>query len=123
MAVTDLRTLREALDTLERSLPELAPESLPALLADLERLRAMAYMGWLGGSMVNAPASGAPTEGDHLLDVGAAAKKLAVSKDWLYRNASRLPFTVRLGSKHLRFRSVGIDAYLRQRAGRGDASA
>jgi excisionase family DNA binding protein len=55
---------------------------------------------------------------DRLLGVTEAAERLGVTKDWLYRQAGSLPFTVRLGSKHLRFRSAGLDAYLRQRAGR-----
>lgn len=52
-----------------------------------------------------------------LLDVEAAAQRLAVSSDWLYRRAAKLPFTVRLG-RTLRFSARGIDQYIRQRQGR-----
>jgi predicted DNA-binding transcriptional regulator AlpA len=57
-------------------------------------------------------------EGDRLLDVQAAAAKLGTSRDWLYRQARNLPFTVRLGSR-LRFSERGMERYIRQREGRG----
>ena len=62
---------------------------------------------------------GAPAvpEADQLLDTGEAARRLAVSRDWLYRNASKLPFTVRLG-RGLRFSAAGLARYIRNRAGR-----
>ena len=47
-----------------------------------------------------------------------AARKLAVSEDWLYRHADKLPFTVRIGDRHLRFSAAGIEKFIRQRAGR-----
>ena len=49
---------------------------------------------------------------DQLLLAEEAAKVLAVSEDWLYRNAKRLPFTRKLGPKMLRFSSLGIQKYL-----------
>lgn len=52
---------------------------------------------------------------DHLLDAGEAAKLLAVSEDWLYRHAKKLPFTRKLGPKMLRFSSLGIQKYLATR--------
>lgn len=52
---------------------------------------------------------------DRLLDAEQAAKMLSVSPDWLYRNAKRLPFTRKLGSKMLRFSSQGIQKYLATR--------
>jgi len=60
-------------------------------------------------------AEGAPP--DRRLSVEEAAAKLGTSKDWLYRHADTLPFTVRIG-RGLGFSEVGIDRYLRQRAGR-----
>jgi predicted DNA-binding transcriptional regulator AlpA len=62
---------------------------------------------------------GTPTvpEADQLLDTGEAARRLAVSRDWLYRNASKLPFTVRLG-RGLRFSAQGLARYIRNRSGR-----
>jgi len=54
-------------------------------------------------------------DGDHLLDAEEAAKMLAVSPDWLYRHASRLPFTRKLGPKMLRFSYQGIQKWLATR--------
>ena len=53
--------------------------------------------------------------GDSLLDAEEAAITLAVSPDWLYRNAKRLPFTRKLGPKMLRFSYQGIQKYLATR--------
>ena len=55
---------------------------------------------------------------DRLLTVAEAAQKLAVSKDWLYTHADRLPFTVRVSHRNLRFSEQGIERYIRQRQGR-----
>ena len=54
-------------------------------------------------------------EGDKLLDAEAAAEILSVSEDWLYRHASKLPFTRKLGPKMLRFSHQGIQKYLATR--------
>ena len=54
---------------------------------------------------------------DHLLTVPEAAERLGTSCDWLYRHAHKLPFTIRLGSRQLRFSSRGIERYLRNRQG------
>ena len=51
---------------------------------------------------------------DHLLKVGAAAKVLSVSKDWLYDHADTLPFTRKLGDM-LRFSSHGIQKWIATR--------
>ena len=56
--------------------------------------------------------------GDRLLTVADAASKLGVSRDWLYRQGPKLPFTVRLGPRRLRFSLRGIERYIRQRQGR-----
>ncbi len=51
-------------------------------------------------------------DGDRLLDAKEASKILCVGEDWLYRHASRLPFTRKLGPKMLRFSYQGIQKYL-----------
>lgn len=53
---------------------------------------------------------------DRLLGKEEAARKLAVTLDWLYRKHKRLPFTVRHG-KLLRFSELGIEEYIRKRRG------
>ena len=60
-------------------------------------------------------------DGDRLLTVAEAAGRLACSRDWLYRHHHRLPFAVRNG-RQLRFSALGVDRYIRQRAGRESAS-
>jgi excisionase family DNA binding protein len=54
-------------------------------------------------------------EEDRLVSVEEAAELLGVSRDWLYRRASKLPFTRKLGPKMLRFSSIGIQKYLATR--------
>ncbi len=54
-------------------------------------------------------------DGDRLLNSKEASKVLSVSPDWLYRHASRLPFTRKLGPKMLRFSYQEIQKYLATR--------
>ena len=48
---------------------------------------------------------------DKLLTIEEAAEALRTSKDWLYRNWKKLPFTVRHSPRQLRFSSKGIERY------------
>lgn len=57
------------------------------------------------------------SDGDRLLDVEEAARKLGKSKDFLYRHAAKYPFTLRDG-RTLRFSEQGIEKFIRQRIGR-----
>ena len=53
---------------------------------------------------------------DRLLTIDEAAEKLGgVKKGWLYRHSARLPFTVRVSPRRLRFSELGIDKYIVQR--------
>ena len=56
-------------------------------------------------------------DGDRLLDVNEAARKLGKSKDYLYRHSRDYPFTVRDG-RSLRFSEQGIEKFIRQRMAR-----
>ena len=56
-------------------------------------------------------------DGDRLLNVLEAARKLGKSKDYLDRHADDYPFTVRDG-RSLRFSEAGIEKFIRQRMGR-----
>jgi predicted DNA-binding transcriptional regulator AlpA len=71
--------------------------------------------------LLGALTAGEPDKGngepDRLLDVEAAAQRLGMSKDWLYRHAKQLPFRV-LQGRLLRFSSHGIDRYIRTRQNR-----
>jgi predicted DNA-binding transcriptional regulator AlpA len=55
-----------------------------------------------------------PPVEDHLLTIDEAAEVLRTSKDWLYRNWKRLPFTVRHSPRQLRFSSKGIERYIEE---------
>jgi hypothetical protein len=59
-----------------------------------------------------------PAGGDELLDASQTALRLAVSRDWVYRHGKALPFAVRVGHRHLRFSSRGLERWLRARQGR-----
>jgi excisionase family DNA binding protein len=53
---------------------------------------------------------------DRLLTVDEVAQRLSISSHAVYRRASGLPFTVRLG-RHLRFSERGLEEYLESRRG------
>ena len=108
------------------TLDDLATDSTRALKLSVEELVALTVRCAAAQSALSAAliaGTGSPdtrdsgqTDGnDRLLSVNEAARLLSVSKDWLYRRASQLPFTVRLGF-HLRFSARGIARYIRARA-------
>jgi len=87
-----------------------APE-LPQLIGDLEAARAAAW------ARLTAPVPDRPPEalgqGARNLDVAEAAKRLGMSRDWLYRHASELPFAVRIGRRVV-FDSVALERWNRR---------
>ena len=91
----------------------IAPEEIPSLLAQVAVL-----LGTLSAQLLTTQRyrrRESQSVEDNLLTVTEAAERLKTSPDWLYRHASRLPFTVRLAPKQLRFSSQGIEKYLQQR--------
>lgn len=105
MSRSDLRGLVEATP---------APE-LPQLIGELEAARAAAW------ARLTAPAADKPADvsGQQArnLDITDAAKRLGISKDWLYRHASELPFALRIG-RRLVFDSVALERWNRRHAER-----
>jgi excisionase family DNA binding protein len=91
-------------------------ESIPAFRAELARLDSLllARITFRDGS--HRGADGTFTE-DRLLGVKEAAATFGMSRDYLYRHSSKLPFTVRVGRKVL-FSKAGIERYIRQHSGR-----
>ena len=91
-----------------------APE-LPQLIGDLEAARAAAW------ARLTAPSADKPPEvpGQEArnLDVTEAAKRLGMSRDWLYRNASKLPFAVRIGRRVV-FDSLALERWNQRHAER-----
>jgi excisionase family DNA binding protein len=55
---------------------------------------------------------------DENLSIEEAARRLGVSRDYVYRHAHKLPFTVRIG-RRLLFSARGLERWNRQRQGRG----
>lgn len=98
--------MRSELQSVLDSIPGLNIADIPALLGELEHIRATAAIR-LSNPTLRAP------EHDELLGVETAANRLGVSKDYLYRHAAELPFTRRMGRKLL-CSSQGIDDYLRR---------
>jgi hypothetical protein len=85
---------------------ELPAEDLPDLIGQLEAAKATAW------ARLSAPVPVSP-ERDELLDVEAAAERLGVSEDYLYRHHSDYSFTRRQGRKLL-FSAQGIEKHIRQ---------
>lgn len=88
-------------------------EDIPALRGQLAVLDTLLLSRLLSNGHAHADA-----QPDRLLDAKEAAEMLGTSEDYMYRHAARLPFTVRLGQKQLRFSQAGIERYIQQRSGR-----
>jgi predicted DNA-binding transcriptional regulator AlpA len=84
---------------------------LPQLIGDLEAARAAAW------ARLTAPAAEPPAEGPRSeprnLDVAEAARRLGMSRDWLYRHAAELPFALRIGRRVV-FDSVALERWNRK---------
>jgi hypothetical protein len=93
---------------------ELPVEAIPALLAQLAGVQTAlaAHLASCGARSTLAN-DGKP---DQLLTIEQASDRLKISKDWLYRHASKLPFTVRPSPRQLRFSEGGIERYIRRRS-------
>jgi predicted DNA-binding transcriptional regulator AlpA len=98
--------MRDELQLVLMAAKELPPGDLPRLLGELEEIRATA----MARLMAPAPQ---PQQHDELLDTAEAAKRLGISKDFLYRNHHDFSFTRRVG-RRLLFSSLGIEKYIRQ---------
>ncbi len=100
---------------LAEAVTEVSAHEVPALLGHIEQLKATLWTRLLGAPSPDGKSHGA--DGDTLLDVTEAARRLKLKEDFLYRHHKRLPFTVRIG-RRVRFSSNGIEKYIRQRQGR-----
>src|SRR5262245_58661216 len=110
----DEQTFHEALLVLSAGAQHIPPEQLPAALVHLAAVQTN-----LAARLTE---SAIPTRGhagvlpdDRLLNVQQAADKLGVKVGWLYRNAPRLPFTVRVSPRRVRFSERGINRHIAQR--------
>ena len=89
---------------------ELPVEVIPALIGELEQLKAMLW------ARIAVPKSDRNGANDQLLDVDQAAERLGVTRDWL-RRRRELPFVVRLSQGVVRYSSRGLERYLAARTG------
>lgn len=91
------------------------PAAIPALIVQLAAAQGCLAARLLAGPPAEDPARRADA-GD-LLRIEEAAKRLNVSKTWLYRRVHRLPFVIRL-DRGVRVSASGLERYLRARQGR-----
>jgi excisionase family DNA binding protein len=98
-----MRDALEAVLNLARSLPR---EELPRLLGDLAEISATASARLSSAVVESRP--------DELLDVEETARRMGVSKDYLYRHQRKFPFARRIGRKLL-FSSSGLDKFIARR--------
>jgi hypothetical protein len=61
-----------------------------------------------------APAAAQPVADARMLDIAETARRIGMSRSWLYRNASKLAFARRI-SNRWRFDTRGLEKYLRDR--------
>src|SRR5262245_57008721 len=93
------------------NLDRLSTDAVPEAIGQLETAKARLW----ARLMVPAPTVPALDDPEATVDVHDAARLLAMSPGWLYRNARRLPFTRRVGTRALRFSVAGIRRYLASR--------
>ena len=109
-------TWRTALENLQQVAARAPAESIPDLLAEIERARATAYARLLilnnGQSLPDSNRS--PADADAFLTADQVAKTLQVDRKWVYRHATALG-AVRLSRKKLRFPSSALERYLARR--------
>jgi hypothetical protein len=92
------------LEAIERALQDGPTDDLPALIGELERLKTKALI------RAARPPERADNGPDENLSVQEAARRLGVSVDWLYKNARRLPFTVKICRRVL-FSAHGLERW------------
>src|SRR5205823_6309971 len=88
-----------------------AAASLPSLIGESARLHALAL------ARLTASPGDRPRTDDRVLDVPETARRMGVSRDYVYRRASEWPFTVRRGRK-LGFSELRLTEYLHRMQGR-----
>ena len=102
------------------TLDELAADPARAAALPLDAVRALltrcavAQAVLLPRVLEPAPDGHNRAEVDRLLKARAAAERLGVSEDYVYRHANTFPFTRRLG-RSLRFSEQAIERYLQAR--------
>jgi len=84
----------------------LLPEFVPAFLANLEKVRLIAFARLVAKSPAPEP--------DQLVGIAEAARRLSTSTSYLYRHHQEFSFTRHVGRKVL-FSSSGLDRFIAAR--------
>jgi len=101
------------LEALDRAIADMPAAKLPALVAALSA-RVAAATSRLLEALPLSESTGLAKAFEENLPVEEAARRLGMSKDWLYRHAEELPFANRIG-RRLLFSARGLERWLRQR--------
>ncbi len=106
----------EIANNLQRAAAAAPLESMPDLLAEIERARATAYARLLtrNNGRNSSESDGSTADADAFLTADQVAETLQVDRKWVYRNATALG-AVRLSRKKLRFPSSALEGYLARR--------
>lgn len=103
---------------IDRSILEEVAALPPAELPEAIGLLAQAQAAAIARLVAPAPAAAVGPGGpDENLPIQEAARRLNVSRDWLYRQGPNLPFRVKIGSR-IAFSAQGLERWNRQRMGR-----
>ncbi len=100
-------------DLLKDPQQDIPADEIPALLGEVEQIRAALR---LRLDLLNGRND--PVQGDRLLTAQQAAEKLGTTDDYLYRNAETLPFTVHGCPWGRRFSEQEIERYIRRSVGK-----
>jgi hypothetical protein len=87
----DSSNFQTALTTFEQIIASSAPADCPALVGELERLKAMAWSKMMQGAGGTVPYSPVTPEQGHYLRVEEVAERFHVSAKWLYRHKRQMP--------------------------------
>ena len=106
--------LRTFFDELEKIVETVSPEDAPALIGDLERLKAMLYAR-LSAPQAPTVATCRPQKPDRYMSTKEAAAALGVKPRWLYEHADRIPGVQRLSRRCLRFSEKKLRRWISER--------
>ncbi len=113
------RDLSTVLAPVDAAIRDGTPEELAQLLGGLVQREELARLRLRSGALATAGdgARAADQEPDENLDAAEAARRLGISRDWLYKNRDRLPFAVKLGRRVV-FSARGLARWNRQQMNR-----
>ena len=100
--MTSRSPLENYLPELEELVERVSREEAPALIGDLERLKARAWARLTQSQKSSNPPK-ARHEPDRLISAEEAAEILGVKRRWVYAHAERIPGYQRLSRRCLRF--------------------